>query len=250
MNQFFNFVKAHGIRTTAALGLVGLTIALGVFNVRAWWADGLYILAVLAAFFELIGLVFAVMVEDAVRAKRFDRAFVALAILAGCAAFNTVGGHRAWEAAMRPRMETETNAAQAALDRRRGELQLAAARAQEQIDRVPMPVADSYTSRQREARETWEMLTSDARARRDALQAQLDRLPVVAEVAPPFRQELVWAFLTFLEVCKALGLWSLGLIAARNAAAGPKLVVDNDAFDASEAARRLVAMRKDRQGAA
>lgn len=235
------------VRAFAGATLAGLTLSLAVFNVMGWLASGLIILAILAAFFEALGFVFAVLVEDAVKAGRFDRALVALAILLGCAAFNTVGGHRAWDASMADRQAADQGAAQAALDARRGELLSTAARAQAEVDRVPMPRPDAYTGRQEAARETWEVLTAAARDRKAQAEATLAGLPVVAEIAPPFDERLTWGFLAFLELAKALGLWAIGMSAkVAPARQRPAERQGNGAWDASEAARRLVAMRRDR----
>jgi len=242
-----NFIR-HGVKLFAALALLGMAATLAAFNVEAWWAEGLVILAVLAAFFEAIGFVFAVMVEDAVRARRIDRAAVCFVILIGCAAFNTVGGHKAWERSQAAAVTADQSAAQAALDARIAALRQTIADAQARIDRVPLPDPLAMSRRQEEARASWEALTAEDRAVKARAQAELDRSDVVAPEAPPaFPAWLVWAFLGFLEVCKALGLWSLGLAASR-----PRLVVNNTAkgeMSASEAARHLVALRRDRQKA-
>lgn len=245
-------IQRNFIRAIAALFLLGLTICLAVFNVAAWLGAGLIILAILAAFFEGIGFVFAVLVEDAIRQRRFDRALICLGILIGSAAFNCVGGHRAWDDAMAPRQEADQHAAQEALDARRAELQLAISRADAEIARVPMPAADAMTGRQQEARETWQLMTAAPSARREAAEASLSALPVVAEAAPPFAPEIVWGFLAFLEFAKALGLYAIGMVAAPKRAGIKMTSFDAAAaadFDISEAARRLVAMRRDRQGA-
>lgn len=248
MTNFLTAVQRHGLRFLAALSLLGLTAALAWFNVTGWVGEGLTILAILAAFFEAIGFIFACLVEDAVRQRRFDRAFVAVLILVGAAAFNTVGGHRAWEASMQARVDADRQASQAALDQRRGELQLAISRAQAEIDRVPMPDPNERTGRQEQARATWAMATADARTRKAQAEAALTAMPVVAEPAPPFPVWLTWGFLGFLEVAKALGLWAIGMTSApmqRRAPRSEEKPADTE-FDASEAARRLVAMRRDR----
>lgn len=241
------------VRAFAGATLAGLTLSLAVFNVMGWLSSGLIILAILALFFEALGFVFAVLVEDAVKAGRFDRAFVALVILLGCAAFNTVGGHRAWDASMADRQAADQGAAQAALDARRGELLSTAARAQAEVDRVPMPRPDAYTGRQEAARETWEVLTAGARDRKAQAEATLATLPVVAEVAPPFDERVTWGFLAFLELAKAAGLWAIGM-SARPAVQARQRGPQRDSapsghWDASEAARRLVSLRRDRQTA-
>lgn len=254
MSSFQNLTawgRDHGLKAFAACTLAGLTLALAVFNIHGWLAAGLVILAILAGFFEALGFVFAVMVEDAVRARRPDRALVAFAILLGCAAFNTVGGHRAWDASMAERQAADRAAAQSALDARRGELLSTAARAQAEVDRVPLPAVNSYTGRQDAARETWELATRDARERKAQAESALAALPVVAEVAPPFDERLTWGFLAFLELAKALGLWAIGMTAAprhaRPGRAGGAIRSGSGAiWNASEAARRLVAMRRDR----
>lgn len=241
-------LRDNGVRTIAALSLAGLTAALAWFNVSAWAAEGLFVLALLAGFFEALGFVFAVLVEDAVRARRFDRALVSLVILVGCAAFNAAGGHRAWEAAMADRQDDARQVAQAGLDRHRAELLDAAARASAEIAAVPLPDPHAMSARQAQARASWELATAEARARQRRAENDLAALPVVAAVEPEFDDVTTWGFLGFLEIAKALGLWAIGV----NVAAGRRRpsAVGDKAWDASEAARRLVALRKDRLAAA
>lgn len=241
------YAQAHGLRLFAALALAALTLALACFNVQGWLAAQLALLAILAACFEAIGFVFAVLTEDAARAGRWDRAAVCFLILVGAAAFNTVGGHRAWEESQRPQAEADQRAAQRGLDARRAELQLAAARAQAEIDRAPMPRPEQTPQRQAEARATWELATAEPRRRQAQAEATLARLPVVAAApAPAFGPRLTWGFLAFLEVAKALGLWAIGISSAAAPARQPQ-AWKLGGLDASEAARRLVAMRRDRQ---
>lgn len=240
-------LRDNGVKSFAAASLFGLTCSLAVFNVGGWLAEGLVILAILAACFEAIGFVFAVLAEDAARARRFDRALVCLLILAGSAAFNTVGGHRAWEASMADRLDADRQVAQRALDARRGELLSSAARARAEIERVPLPSVNAYTGRQDAARATWELATRDARGRQAAAEAALAELPVVAEIEPAFDERATWAFLGFLELAKALGLWAIGLSAGSGNARHARFwAAGAPVSSASEAGRRLVAMRRDR----
>lgn len=215
-----NNLAHNALRASAALAIVGLTASMTVFNVRQWWADGLHILAILAAFFEVIGCVFAVMTEAAIREKRYDRAAVCGLILLGSAAFNTVGGERAWAGAMHARIDADRQAAQSALDKTRSEVSLTLASARAEIAAYShlLPAADAPTMRQRGMMQAWEMATADARQRGAQAQQRLDRLPIVAEVAPPFPAWLVYAFLAFVELVKVAGLWSLGFVTAHAAA--------------------------------
>ncbi len=59
------------IRAFAGASLLVLMFGLAVFNIQNWLAEGFYILAVVALCAELIGFVMAVMVEIAVRARRW-----------------------------------------------------------------------------------------------------------------------------------------------------------------------------------
>ena len=235
-----------GLRAIAALALAGVAATLGWFNVTAWLAEGQPVLAALAGFSEAIALVFAVMVEIAVRERRFDRAAVCAVILLGFGAFNAASGHRAWEASQVERVDQERMTAQAALDRSRAELQAEIGAVNARIE-AAAPAARGGPQTTEADRLTWEARTAEDRARRRALQARLDALPVVAEPVEPFPAWLVWSFLGFVELSKATGLWSIGL---GTAAAARKIepAADNVvAFDASEAARKLVSQRKDRQ---
>ena len=103
-----------GLRAIAALALAGVAATLGWFNVTAWLAEGQPVLAALAGFSEAIALVFAVMVEIAVRERRFDRAAACALILIGFGSFNAVSGHRAWEASQVERVDQGRMTAQAA----------------------------------------------------------------------------------------------------------------------------------------
>jgi len=264
LSRLFSWAQRHGLRAFAAIALAALTLALACFNVSGWLAERLALLAILAACFEAIGFVFAVLTEDAVRHGRWDRALVCFVILLGAAAFNTVGGHRAWEASMGPRQDEERQHAQRDLDAHRASLQLAAARAEAEIERVPLPSPDQLTGRQAEARATWEMATAAPRQRKATAEAELLALPTVAPApAAEFDAGLVWGFLGFLEIAKALGLWAIGMnavvaqpasrpsretVSGANKAEAPTRVWAGG-FDASEAARRLVSMRRDRQPA-
>lgn len=250
MRPLIAWLQHHGLRAFAAMALAALTIALAFFNVAGWLTEGLLLLAILAACFEAIGFVFAVLTEDAARARRFDRAAICLCILVGSALFNTVGGHRAWEASMRPREEEARRTQQAALDAERRELQAAIAAAAAEIERVPLPRPDAYTGRQEAALATWREATSAPRQRQAAAQGRLDTLAVIASPAPEFDERTVWAFLAFLEFAKALGLWAIGMNAKLPARTKLPAGATVSSFDASEAARRLVGLRRDRQPAA
>lgn len=255
LSTLVTWVTRHGLRAVAALALAALTFTLGCFNVHGWWVENLQLLATLAACFEVIGFVFAVLTEDAVRRGRFDRALVCFLILTGAAAFNTVGGHRAWEASMGPRQDAVRRHAQADLDKHRAELLLTSARADAEIARVPLPDPAETPQRQAEARATWSMATTAPRQRKAAAETELAGLPVVAAPPAEFPDWLVWSFLGFLEVAKALGLWAIGM----NPAVAPALRVVRrqedetaehaEAWSASEVGRRLVGLRRDRQPA-
>lgn len=249
MQSLFSWIARHGLRLVGALALAALTFTLAGFNVQGWLAEDLALLATLALCFEVIGFIFAVLTEDAARVGRWDRALVCFVILAGSAGFNTVGGHRAWEASMRPRQEAEARAAQASLDAHREALQLALARASAEIERAPMPDPEAFTGRQEAALASWQALTAAPRQRQAQAEADLAALPVVAAPAPAFDERLVWGFLAFLEIAKALGLWAIGLNAARAKAGNVSGANKAAPWDISEAARRLVAMRRDRQPA-
>lgn len=253
MQSLFSWTARHGLRALAAFALAALTLSLAAFNVQGWLAEDLALLATLALCFEVIGFVFAVLTEDAARAGRFDRALVCFVILAGSAGFNTVGGHRAWEASMRPRQEAAARASQAALDASRAALLAELAEVNARIPAAPQGRGGPQTAGA--DRETWLAATAEDRARRGQLQGRLDGLAIVAAPAPAFDERLVWGFLAFLEIAKALGLWAIGLsaraqnVSGANKASAPAASPSGRGWDASEAARRLVAMRRDRQPA-
>ncbi|MDX2277747.1 MAG: hypothetical protein NW206_20030 [Hyphomonadaceae bacterium] len=251
--QIAGYVQRNAIRTVAVAALAALAATLGWFNVHGWLAAGLPILAVLAALFEVIAFVMAVMVEDAVRAKRPDRALICGVILLGAGAFNAVGGERAWDASMEARVDRDREAAQRSLDRTRGELRDELARVQAEIGSYSnlLPAADAPRARQEGMMAGWTLATADARARQAQAQARLDRLPVVAEVEPPFAREIVLGFLAFLELAKCLGLWAVGMNVAparrQDRAAAGEARPDFSRFNAG---RELVRKRWERDAAA
>ncbi len=246
MTKFFSFVQRHFLRAIAGLALAGLTVQLATFNAGGWHDRGLDLLAVLALITEALAFVMAVCVEGA---GKWYKALACALILIGCESFNAAGSHIAWDASQAPRMQAQRNEAQSSLDASRAALLQTIAAAQTRIDRVPLPAQDTFAVRQAEQRTMWEAATADDRATKTRAQAQLDVLPVVvAEPAPIFAPEIVWAFLIFLGFAKSLGLWAIGMSVAKQRNEDSK---GNDStnvvpIDASEAGRRLVAMRRDR----
>lgn len=200
------------VRLFAGASLLVLMLGLAVFNIQAWLAEGFYILAIVALCAELIGFVMAVMVEIAIRSRRWLAAGVCGLILATCAGFNIIGAERAWDASMAVHLNDQRIQAQEALDATRRELGDKLARAQRVIESYAhlLPDADTYRARQAGMQQAWEMAT--AQARNDALEAQrdLDRLAVVAEVSPPFQTWQVQTGFGLAELIKALGLWACG----------------------------------------
>lgn len=201
------------IRAFAGASLAVLMLGLGAYNVNQWLSEGFYILAVVAICAELIGFVMAVMVEIAIRAKRWLASAVCGLILIVCAGFNVIGAERAWDASMARHLEGARLEAQAALDIERGELRQKLADANRQIGAYDylLPGAETFRARQAGMQAAWERAT--AQARNDALMAQrgLDRLPVVAEVAAPFQAWQVQVGFALAELIKALGLWAIGM---------------------------------------
>lgn len=204
------------VRWAAGASLLVLMLGLAVFNLTNWLSEGFYILAVVALCAELIGFVMAVMVEIAIRARRWLAAGVCGLILVVCAGFNIIGAERAWDASTAHHINGARMEAQDALDANRAELGDKLGRANRVIESYShlLPDADTYRARQAGMQAAWEMATAQARG--DALSAQreLDRLPVVAEVSPPFETWQVQAGFGFAELIKALGLWACGFGAA------------------------------------
>lgn len=197
MKVLYDWTKRNALRLIAAGALLALSGVMAAYNAGGFLARGLPLLAALAVITEALAFVMAVNAEGAFRRGTWLKGLACIAILIGCEAFNAAGSHMAWDADQAPRLMRDQHAAQAALDARRAGLQL-------EIARVPLPDPADMARRQQEARATWEMATATARR-------QLDALPLVAEVAPPFRAEVVWGFLAFLGFAKALGLWSVGM---------------------------------------
>lgn len=198
------------ILTGASLAL--LMLGLGVFNVNQWLHEGFIILAVVAACAELIGFVMAVMIEIAIRSKRYGAAAVCGFILVVCASFNVIGAERAWDASIDQHLEEARHEAQAALDAQRAELQTKLADANAQIASYAhlLPGADTVRARQAGMQQAWEMATAQARADRAEAQAALDDMAIVAEIEPPFVPWQVQIGFAFAELIKALGLWACG----------------------------------------
>jgi hypothetical protein len=197
MNNTLNWLARNALRIVAAAALVALSGVMAAYNAGGFVARGLPLLAALAIITEALAFVMAVQVEAAARSRCYLKALACFAILAGSEAYNAAGSHMAWDADQAPRLRAEQEHAQAALDQRRASLQM-------EIARVPLPDPSAISRRQAEARATWEAATATARR-------QLDALPLVAEVAPPFPAVVVWTFLGFLGFAKALGLWAVGM---------------------------------------
>jgi hypothetical protein len=196
MNNTLNWLARNALRIVAAAALVALSGVMAAYNAGGFVARGLPLLAALAIITEALAFVMAVQAEAAARSRCYLKALACFAILAGSEAFNSAGSHMAWDADQAPRLRAEQEHAQAALDQRRASLQM-------EIARVPLPDPSAISRRQAEARATWEAATATARR-------QLDALPLVAEVAPPFPAAVVWTFLGFLGFAKATGLYALG----------------------------------------
>lgn len=246
MVNVLQLLQRHFLRLVAAVALAGLTVQLAVFNAGGWHDRGLDLLAMLAVITEALAFVMAVCVEGA---SRWHKALACALILIGCEAFNAAGSHTAWEASQAPRLEAARNASQEELDVSRRALLQTIADAQARIDRVPLPDQSTFTSRQESQRAMWEAATADDRATKARAQAQLDAMPVVAvEPDPLFPEWIVWSFLAFLGFAKSLGLWAIGLSVAKQRDEEQRKDSGNVVtLDPSEAGRRLVAMRRDRQ---
>jgi len=200
------------IRTFAGASLAVLMLGLAVFNVSNWLTEGFIILAVVAACAELIGFVMAVMVEIAIRSKRYAAASVCGLILTVCAGFNVIGAERAWDASIEQHLEGARMTAQSALDTERAELQQKLANANAQIATYNhlLPGADTVRARQAGMQAAWEMATAQARTDAASAQAALDDMAVVASIAPPFVAWQVQVGFALAELIKALGLWACG----------------------------------------
>lgn len=200
------------IRLGAGASLLLLMIGLGAFNVANWLREGFVILAVVALCSELIGFVMAIMVEIAILARRWLAAGVCGLILLVCAGFNVVGAERAWDASMHQHLEAARLEAQAALDATRAEQRQKLADAERRVRSYDYLLPDAETLRARQAgmQAAWERATAQAQADAASAQRELDRLPVVAEVAPPFATWQVQVGFGMAELIKALGLWACG----------------------------------------
>ncbi len=239
------WVQRNGLRIVAALALLALSGVLAAYNANGWLAKGLALLATLALITEALAFVMAVIADGAARSRQWLKLAICVLILFGAEAFNAAGSHMAWEADIAPKLDADRRTAQAALDHTRSTLQTELA---EVNSRIPAPPAQRGGPQTTEADlATWRAATADDRTRRTALQARLDALPIVAEVEPPFSPGVVWGFLIFLGFAKAFGLFAVGMtVGAKSQGSGSNVVE----FDASEAARRLVGRRKDRQAVA
>lgn len=204
------------VRTLAGASLALLMLGLAAFNVRQWFVEGFIILAVVALCAELIGFAMAVMIEVAVRAKRWLAAAVCGLILVVCAGFNVIGAERAWDAAMVRHLDGTRMEAQEALDATRAEMRQKLASAERRVREYDhlLPTADTMRARQSGMQAAWERATAQPRADAEAAQRELDRLPVVAEVASPFVAWQVQLGFGLAELIKALGLWACGFGAA------------------------------------
>lgn len=200
------------LRNFAGIALLALMAGLAVFNVVQWLSEGFFILALIALCAELIGFVMAVMVEIAIRSKRYIAATVCGLILTVCAGFNVVGAERAWDASMERHLEASRLEAQSDLDAERRELSMKLATANEQIAAYANLLPDAHTprARQRGMQEAWDRATSQARRDAERAQAQLDDMAVVATVAAPFDPWQVQIGFALAELIKALGLWACG----------------------------------------
>lgn len=245
MTTLFSFIQRHFLRFIAAVALALLTVQLATFNANGWHTRELDLLAVLAVITEALAFVMAVCVEGA---GKWYKALACALILIGCESFNAAGSHMAWDTSQAPRLEATHNAEQSALDASRHVLQQTIVDAQARIDRVPLPLRDTFAVRQSEQRTMWEAATADDRATKQRAQALLDSMPVVAaEPAPIFAPWIVWAFLVFLGFAKSLGLWAIGLSVAKQRSEISKPHLKNVVqLDPSDAGRALVAMRRDR----
>ena len=229
----YHWALRNLLRLTAAAALLALSGVMAAYNAGGFLARGLPLLAALAIITEALAFVMAVNAEGAFRGGKWLKGLACLAILVGCEAFDAAGSHMAWDADQAPRIERERQHAQDALDARRAALQI-------EIARVPLPDPADMARRQQEARATWEMATATARR-------QLDALPLIAEVQPPFSSETVWWFLGFIGFAKALGLWAIGMSVGAGAA---KAVSETNVVqmpDRSQVGRILNSFRKDRE---
>ena len=247
------------LRTFAGGSLAVLMLGLAVFNVSNWLVEGFIILAVVAACAELIGFVMAVMVEIAIRSKRYAAASVCGLILVVCAGFNVIGAERAWDASIEQHLEGARLEAQAALDAERAELQQKLANANAQIATYNhlLPGADTVRARQAGMQAAWELATAQARTDAASAQAALDEMPVVASIAPPFVAWQVQVGFALAELIKALGLWACGFGAIIVTAAvsentkketkeTPETVVETEARNAVETTVTNVISMKER----
>lgn len=73
-----------------------------------------------------------------------------------------------------------------------------------------LPGADTYRSRQAGMQAAWDRATAQARSDAARAQRELDAMPVVATVAAPFAAWQVRAGFALAELIKALGLWACG----------------------------------------
>jgi hypothetical protein len=247
------------IRTFAGASLAVLMLGLAVFNVGNWLTEGFIILAVVAACAELIGFVMAVMVEIAIRSKRYAAAGVCGLILTVCAGFNVIGAERAWDASIEQHLEGARMTAQTSLDAERAELQqkLATANAQIATYNHLLPGAETVRARQAGMQAAWEMATAQARTDAASAQAALDDMAVVASIAPPFVAWQVQVGFALAELIKALGLWACGFGAIIVSAAvsentkketkeTPEPVVETETRNASETPVTNVISMKER----
>jgi hypothetical protein len=234
-------------------------LGLAVFNVGNWLSEGFIILAVVAACAELIGFVMAVMVEIAIRSKRYAAAGVCGLILTVCAGFNVIGAERAWDASIEQHLEGARMTAQTSLDAERAELQqkLATANAQIATYNHLLPGADTVRARQAGMQAAWELATSQARTDAASAQAALDEMAVVASIEPPFVAWQVQIGFALAELIKALGLWACGFGAIIVSAAvsentkketkeTPEPVVETETRNASETPVTNVISMKER----
>lgn len=209
-------IIGNAIPIAIFLALLGLTLALGVFNVTTWLASGMTMLAVIAFFAEAIGFAMAVMVEMAIRGRQILKAAVAFTILISCAAFNVIGGERAWRVSQETQAEAAWAEAQTRLDRERAEMQTQLAAAQAAVARQAHLLPTSATMRARQAGmvEAWRQATAQDREQIQRLQGLLDAAPVVAErPAVEHNSPTVVAVFWLAEFTKALGLWACGFSA-------------------------------------
>lgn len=206
--------KQHILYASGACLLL-LMAGLGLYNVVAYLKAGLLIFAIVAAASELIGFVMAVVVEFAIRERRYWAAGVCGGILAACATFNVVGAEHAYRADQVYTQDQARRAAQESLDTQRTSLQTDIASAEAEVRRFDhlLPDASVNSWRAREMRAAWELATEDARSNKRRAQESLDTLPVVAEAPPqahaydPLAVQLGFGI---AEVIKVLGLWACG----------------------------------------